>query len=753
MEYDNVRILFPVSELNIQLDTNVGNVVLFNRGMIKLPKMTDAPQMTSDMPLFTRYVKYPSSIQDADWKTRFEFFFNREVFTDTLRQAAEEDMSIFKSQQQVESDDASETNESSNPVIGFAKPTGEKWLLKTEKHNIMITLRSIFPISDAFGTALKNSYDHILLKRSNGRVMYDLDVKNALNFFGFMYKFGIINKEEEEYFLNIGGKRYSIEDVMWENDIVNHPIYAEFLKTQRATFDEAEILKLDVEKQLDEFVDKLNDKIEKLIELQKYKRHYILDVFQNIPNVKKLMAQECSSVGEDQCELKNATQTFRSFDRKFKTANQSYFDKFLRDGKVLYEEIKLELAKDSQTEDERSEEKSDNDLLINWESYPSDTKDDAIKYLIAQLKNPDTIDGMIATVEKKSVATVEKKSDTKRENDRNSNRQYELEPILEKLNALNDIQSSKTRDDADNIATLILSMQNEIDMNLSGLVKTAFSEYETLFVSLVELAINVKAGLMAYQFVNDQKPMNLKPPPSDGKTENTVNRKLNEAVQRNFKKEMEMNDKLSNSVNNIYEPVRKTSNTKLYCSLRNLKTGQFPADCEMGDDLDTSPFKQIYEYYMAETLKRKSFEKIKPYLYTGLDQVQSSNDNKKSSSTGKPYEIYVRVDLVDADKFETLPRSACKLFDKIITEEYQYLTDKKYTDGTILSKFRNLDFDSVIPNPMSDVKNATISDTMSNEVQNHMREEETNGGNAKMRTHMKYTRRFRKNGKKRTLRA
>lgn len=768
MESGQKKIIFPVSELNIKLDTNVGEAVSFNRGMIKLPKMSDPPEMTSELPFFTKYVRYPSDIQNADWKTRYEFFFNRDKFVDTLREAIDDDESIFKSQQQIElkeddNDKADEDDDTKSNKSKKKRPNkqGQEWLTDTEKHNIMITLRSIFPLSDVFGTTLKNSYEHILLKKSNDRILYDLDIKNAFNFFGFMNKFGIIIKEEEEYFLNVGGKRYSIEDVMWENDIVNHPIYAEFLKTLRATFDEAELLKLDVEKQLNEFVEKLNNKMKQLIARQELKRRYILDVFQKIPKVKELMVQECSSAA-DGCQLTSKTNTFRSFDKKFKSANQSDFDKYLLSTKEstneteLHDEIKLELIKDYVKLNKQEAELENDKKIDYWNSLPSVKQKGIVKQMTDDLKNPDTIEGMIAMAENNQQSAIKYKD----------SRNAAFEPILEKLNAMNDIQAAETRDDADNIATIILSLHN-INSQFDGSVRYALGEYDTLFESLVELAINVKAGLMAYQFVNDQKAMNLKPRQSDGKKENVVHRKLVEAVNLKFSKEVEINDKLSNSVNNIYEPLRKTSNAQLYCMLQNFKTGQLPADCDLPEsgELDTSVFNRIYEFYLSEYLDRRSFRSIQDYLYVGVDQIQvqgssSGDDDKKSaaSSTGKSYEIYVRVDLVDADTFEKAPRAACGLYDKIITEEFKNLTDKRYTDGTILSKYRNLDFDTILPNSAVDIANA--ADTTATQIETGLKQEETqppvektSGGNKKSRSRMKHTKRFRKNGKKRTLRS
>ena len=189
-EFEKTKsVIFPVSALYIQLDTNTGangesNIQLFKRSMIKMPKMDTPPQLTSEYPFFTKNVRYPKSIENDDWKKKYEFFFNRVMFMDRLREEIEHNPGSYK--ESLTSKDESESKQL------------YEWMQETETHNVMVTLRAIFPIPEVFGKAMKNSYDHILKNESNLRIGSDINIRSVANIFGFMYKFGIASKEKEE---------------------------------------------------------------------------------------------------------------------------------------------------------------------------------------------------------------------------------------------------------------------------------------------------------------------------------------------------------------------------------------------------------------------------------------------------------------------------------------------------------------------------------------------------------------------------
>jgi hypothetical protein len=115
----------------------------------------------------------------------------------------------------------------------------------------------------------------------------------------------------------------------------------------------------------------------------------------------------------------------------------------------------------------------------------------------------------------------------------------------------------------------------------------------------------------------------------------------------------------------------------------------------MGDSKqDADLFNAIYEYYLSNYPDRRAFGSIKESLYTGVDQMRSSDQNTKSGIKQSFPEIYVRIDLVNADKMDKIPNAACNLVDNILSNGFKTLTDDFYIDGSKLSEYRALDPDS-----------------------------------------------------------
>ena len=685
-------VVFPVSELNIKLDTNVGKIETFKRGMVQLPKMPNPPNMTNEFPFFTRNVRYPSYIQSADWKTRYEFFFNRDIFVETLRKEIENDPSIFKSPQIIETESTQVLNklqnENDDPYSKkFTRKSkrkqqkirnklGEEWLLYTEKHNIMITLRSIFPISETFAMALTNSYDHNLMQKNNGRILYDLDITSAFNFFGFMHKFGILHKESEDYFLNVNGKRYEIENVTWENDIVNHPVYSKFLEAQHTTSDEVGNFKLSVSKSAKEFEDNLNYYLKTLTDRSKRKKRYI-ELFKITSGTK----------------LDNDEDQFKNFD-------DAKFAKYIyKDPDNVYDDIKVQLIKD---EFEYEGDKQREDLLREWNSEDiSQEHDSMIAGLKQELKSIETFTGLIASI---------KKLKSPRSDAKYRNAEIVADRVITNLEALagNEASNGITGKEA---ADAIISIKDELDNYAASTssnerVSIIDGNYKDMYKKLTDLAIRHKAALIVKNFVLNSVPMNLKTAVEveNGKSiESKSKVAIVDFIKLNFSAEKKMNDALTNSVNDIYEPSRKTTNSKLYCLIRQIKTGEMPDECDISKDKRASAtasiFTQIYNYYMTEYPDRHTFRIIQPYLYTGVDQVRVSSSEKNTDSFVNTQEIYVRLDLVDAEKLKSVSRAPCKLYDKIIAEEYKFLTSKQYNDDGILNFYRNFDFDSDVSKP------------------------------------------------------
>ena len=98
-------------------------------------------------------------------------------------------------------------------------------------------------------------------------------------------------------------------------------------------------------------------------------------------------------------------------------------------------------------------------------------------------------------------------------------------------------------------------------------------EYEIMFDRLLKMAIQIRATETVLNFSKNNVQMNLTGKNSDGTDVLPMNQRINQYIMYYFGTEASINNKLSTNVNNVYEPVRKTSNLELYKILRLVKFG------------------------------------------------------------------------------------------------------------------------------------------------------------------------------------
>ena len=710
-------IIFPVTVLYIQLDTNTGengesNVQLFKKSMIKMPKMDAPPILTSEYPFFTKNVRYPKAIENYDWKSKYEFFFNRVLFMDRLRKEIDKNPSIYK-----------ETLKSKDESID--KKLYE-WMQETEKNNVMVTLRALFPIPEVFGKAMKNSYDHILKNGSNSRIRDDINLRNVANIFGFMYKFGIASKEREEYFINIGGKRYEVDDVIWENDLINHPVYKAFLNSQRSTYEEVEKSAPEVEEKRVTYLRKLNDDLKDMAQKEQFHRDFLT------------LSGACEP--KDKCDTENGLEKklFEVF-KKIKNMNKSEIEKtYVKDSKYLpvyqylihkyvlkkyndnlkkgkrlsdYDkmeglpitdsasiqsnavqikehfdnELKSMLTFEQEQEKGLNAEKLEKDLLEEYASYlKTDTIFMLRMHILSKIKNQPSVQYQSSINDRKNT----------------------VESIKDKLKRL----SSETGDVAvETIISIKEDLDNHQKMHSSeGIGVFMERDYETLFERLLKSAIEIKAASIVFNFAKNNIPMNLTGKKLDGTDVSPVNQRIIKYIGDFFGTEATINNQLSTNVSNVYEPLRKTSNKELYKVLKLFKLGD--AIMKKEHNMTNSEIKEyrevldkVNDQYILN--RSQTTDELDKYLYTGVDEVKSTSGSGEEKKTENEIrrnvqEIYVRMDLVDADKFEKSSKASCKLLDKELEQEFMYLMDPRNKNNSSLSRFRNLDFESVKPNPM-----------------------------------------------------
>lgn len=709
-------ILFPVSVLNIQLDTNVDGVKTFKRSMLKTPKTSRVPALTSEYPFFTKYVKYPSWIEYEPWQTRFEFFFNRDMFIDRLRKAVKKNDKIWipKSVKSPEKKDSKSGEAEVDPAK--AKEDEENRLQEFEIHNIMVTLRSIFPIPEVFGNALQNSYRHILNNNSNFRIVSDVNVKNAVNIFGFMYKFGIADRAKEEYFINISGKRYSIERVVWENDVVNHPEYFKFLSAHHETFEEVEKSKDAVQSKYNGYLEDLNKQLDEMaaVDELKIKFYDIVKSSSSAPAPPKLFD---INFKEKDVEISDASK-YVAISKFIKSKQEQELVKllkeFLFEGRDLNKTYEpggagtgtatknslIQLFYKNSTKS-LGEIPYDGAIFTQFNTlWPDKSKvgEDAILEFVKKIKIENTQFSIWLNLIN-NMPTDERSRDRAQVNER----------MQEKFKRL----YGDGRESGNDAAKTILGIKEDADAHEESKREpiTVFftGEYNKFFVDLLKFAVQVNAAEVVYKFAEEGVPMILTDKQLDGSEERPIIKRRNKFIRDNFGTEAGISNKLANSVNNVYEPVRKTSNVKLYKLIRQLKSDLPISPYLTADELkqiekERQIFQQIYAKYISTYASSVNQEDIKPYLYTGVEEAKISTDKedgKEAKIARNVQEIYVRVNLVEALKMETTSKAPCKYYDKLLENEYLYLTDKRNKNTSRLPKYRDFVFDA--PNPLSEL--------------------------------------------------
>ena len=761
------NIIFPVSPLHIQLNTNLrtntttdvkdeskdltknesDKAILFKRSMLKMPKMNISPVLTSEFPFFTRNVRYPESIQTLEWRKRYEFFFNKELFISKLKQEAIDNPRNFLKRVETEKD--------------------QEWIIKTEKHNVMVTLRALFPIPEAFGKALDNSYD-MLIKKTNNRVIRDINIRSAMNIFGFMYKFGIANKEMEEYFVNIDGKRYMVDNIIWENDLLNHPIYRSFLKSQRETYEKVENSIFEVNDKFKIIIEKLNSDLQNMLDKDYIQTDFFLyskatsprdsprfkqDMLDMIIGLKNSDTDINKLIEDDKGNiLPNIKYLIHKhyFKKTYKLAKEMVDDGY--DGNEadkqralalieIYERMDSIIDKDvygyepfiTETENINNiwtQEIDAVNVFDNLENYTPEKDEIYLKKikdtLITDLKT-DTIQILRENIIEKnktgysSYTSPRYSSSHSYPYSTNIERKATVGLVTDKLNKL----SKEPRETDENIviaANIIIAIKDDFDSYLRTRRSEDINvfmdrEYIILFERILRLAIEIKATRMVLNFATKNIPMNLSDKNPDGTDILPVNKSINNFIRDYFRDIATINDELIKSLNNIYEPTRKTSNEQLYKVLRLFKLGDIRMKMEYkstNSELDEykKVFQTIYDKYISIS-NNSSDDTIIKYMYTGVDEVIEELTKRNVK------QIYVYIDLVDADAFENTPNASCKLFDKELEQEFKYLADPRNKQNYILTRFRDYIFVSDETKPNKNKNEPAKNKTTRRNMQKH----------------------------------
>lgn len=164
-------------------------------------------EVDSDYPYFTASVKFPYDLLFyRDYAYVLEFFFSSKKFQKVLMK------NIV---------DYVDENAIYGTDIAYASDLSEETIQRiatfeaNTEYNVQAMMKLLFPIRFTFDNAFSSTYRQLVLGEYNAN-MIAFDPKNPFS-------------EGETGMMTVGGNIYIVNNVVWVNDIVNHPIYYEFM--------------------------------------------------------------------------------------------------------------------------------------------------------------------------------------------------------------------------------------------------------------------------------------------------------------------------------------------------------------------------------------------------------------------------------------------------------------------------------------------------------------------------------------------
>ena len=240
--------IFKERKLKIKISTNLDmktqsqeNFIDFNISILKIPKSNiNSLLKLEDYPYFTGEVKYPwNYLYNIPYQRKLEFFFNHNNFIQILLQynanfanyQTKNYNQIIKEGSDFKGGKAPQEEEEEQE--DFIYDHEKKQLKKKKKNkdlrnsivkeNIMMMLKCLFPTKYPYKVNIKTSHDLKILK--SPQINLDLP-EEFLNLFRLYSDEENNSKIFTDYsYLKLEQKIYTVTEVIWINDIFNHPKY------------------------------------------------------------------------------------------------------------------------------------------------------------------------------------------------------------------------------------------------------------------------------------------------------------------------------------------------------------------------------------------------------------------------------------------------------------------------------------------------------------------------------------------------
>lgn len=185
-----------VEQINIMIDSNIPGKEPFKltSGILYHPELKlGKPSRLSELPYFTSDVRYPLKklyyLGKTSYKKILKFFFDKKYFEVKL-------VGFSKNLSEENSEQAAKTND----------------VESITRHNIKVMMELLFPTTFPSIRNFSSSFGEYI----KGKMETDASIKGVTSSNRFSY-------------IKVDGKVYTVSKVTWLNDLLNHPVYKEFI--------------------------------------------------------------------------------------------------------------------------------------------------------------------------------------------------------------------------------------------------------------------------------------------------------------------------------------------------------------------------------------------------------------------------------------------------------------------------------------------------------------------------------------------
>jgi len=645
--------IFQIWNLQIMMDLNGSETPTpFNLDMFYHPDLEDdKPVTTSKTPFFTRDAAFPGfNLMFRSMKDRIEFFFNIDVFKRIM---------LLEGTNWVNREELDKQSEKESEEIGkmveYTPISREEE--DNERENVKTMLRCLFSISNKFDYSIASTFEHYIKGKWNPDILYGVDVLESFNLFGFMERFGITKKDRGVSFLKIGGQPKIIMNTVWEDDLVNHPVYREFIKAYYKQLTQSKPTKRKV-------VNNLNVGKHKL-DAQLMKNRYL-------SNLKKTIISRIKEY---------VSGTKRSYDDLFQTSSkQKVSVDTLEWNLVNMSDSKLVEVLTDVFEDKaplNAKLTTENETIkddANAKLYRVDSFHD-INSVVRVLKNKECLRVIVSFL----YASVS--NDT-----RNFTKDTAIRNVASKFEQIGDTDYGHDMLKAANEIGLIPIAISEYEKNTNSTFQ--FGDFDKMFkADYLNLAIDVLVAQQVIDFIQRNTIIRVAKEGVyfDGTKENELDKLMIARIRKLYPDVLETSNQLGTSLFNVVRPKRITSNPNLYHLLSRVQMGRWP---ETDDPEQQKQYERektmlvfIHNKYFSRFPPNHRNRQETPYMCTGVDTVIQANPNAGSDKSVEKemLEIYVRFTIVDHAKYMEDKNAECKISDDFLANEIHYLLDVNST--------------------------------------------------------------------------